>query len=92
MLRILPVFAVFFALGSCGTSSLLPAGAACTATTDCDVDLQCLDLAQFSGTTCTVVGKQCTIVCTDDPSCATLGANFKCFQGCATDKTCGATQ
>jgi hypothetical protein len=87
MLRILAVLAV----ASCGTSSL-PAGAACNATADCDADLQCLDLAQFSGSACMVVGKQCTIVCTDDPSCATLGSNYKCFQGCATDKTCGATQ
>ena len=91
MLRNLAVLVGCFSLASCGTSSL-PAGAACSATADCDADLQCLDVAQFSGSACMVVGKQCTIVCTDDPSCSTLGASFKCFQGCATDKTCAATQ
>jgi hypothetical protein len=68
--------------------SPLPAGAVCKATADCDTDLMCLDVAQFSGTACTVVGKSCSKTCTDDPSCASLGANFRCFATCTADKAC----
>ena len=72
-------------------SSKLPPGAVCKQTTDCESDLMCLDVAQFSGTACTVVGKSCSQVCTSDPDCASLGSNFKCFAGCGADKTCEAT-
>jgi hypothetical protein len=75
------------ALAACGTTPL-PAGAVCKATADCEADLSCLDLGQFSGTTCTVVGKSCTKTCADDAGCASLGANFKCFASCGTDKVC----
>jgi len=75
------------ALAGCGTTAL-PAGARCTATVDCETDLSCLDLGQFSGSVCTVPGKTCTTTCTDDASCAPLGANFKCFATCGTDKVC----
>jgi hypothetical protein len=81
---------IIVALAACGTSSL-PAGAKCTATADCDSGLTCLDVAQFSGTTCTTVGKTCSTTCTDDPSCAPLGANFKCFATCTADKVCAMT-
>lgn len=77
-------------LAACGTSSL-PAGAQCAQTSECESGLMCLDLAQFTGTTCTVVGKACSLVCQDDTGCASLGSSFKCFAGCGTDKTCGAT-
>jgi hypothetical protein len=76
-------------LGACGTDAL-PPGAVCTATTDCETanNLMCLDVAQFTGTACAVIGKSCSIACTDDTSCAVLGTNFKCFAGCGTQKTC----
>jgi hypothetical protein len=79
------------ALGGCGTTAL-PAGAVCKQTADCEADLMCLDIAQINGTTCTVVGKACSVVCLDDMGCAMLGPKFKCFAGCGTDKFCGATQ
>lgn len=82
--------ALVTALAACGTSSL-PAGAQCSQTSDCDTDLMCLDLAQFTGSACSVVGKTCTKVCTGDPACTSLGSNFKCFAGCGSDMTCGAT-
>ena len=66
----------------CGTQTL-PAGAVCTADSACDTGLSCLDLAQSSGSTCTVVGKVCSIVCKYDPDCASLGTSFKCFNGCS---------
>jgi hypothetical protein len=74
---------------ACGSSG--SAGNTCTVTADCDADLQCLDVAQFTGTMCMNVGKACSIVCTDDTSCASLGDGYKCFQGCGAFKTCGAT-
>ncbi|MEO8840241.1 MAG: hypothetical protein ABI591_14615 [Kofleriaceae bacterium] len=77
------------ALAACSSSS--SAGNTCSVTADCDADLQCLDVAQVTGTTCTNVGKACSIVCTDDTSCASLGDGYKCFQGCGAFKTCGAT-
>jgi len=79
------------ALGACGTTAL-PAGAVCKATADCEADLMCLDVAQTTGGSCTVVGKACSVVCQNDMGCAMLGTNFKCFSGCGTDKFCGATQ
>ena len=82
--------ALLTALAACGTSSL-PAGAQCSQTSECDTDLMCLDLAQFTGSACSVVGKTCTKVCTGDPGCTSLGSNFKCFAGCGSDMTCGAT-
>jgi hypothetical protein len=85
MLRFLIV-----SLVACGTSSL-PAGAQCQQASECDTGLDCLELAQFNGTTCTVVGKACTTTCLDDSGCAALGSDFRCFQGCGTTKTCGKT-
>lgn len=73
---------------SCGTSAL-PAGAVCDATSDCDDGLTCLEFAQITGTSCMVVGKQCSTTCIDDTSCAPLGANFRCFATCTADKMCG---
>jgi hypothetical protein len=77
------------ALAACGTSAL-PAGAVCKQSSECESGLSCLDVAQFNGTTCTVIGKSCSIVCTGDPDCAALGATFKCFAGCGADQTCGS--
>ena len=79
-------FALFL-LAACGTTPL-PAGAVCKATLDCEAELSCLDLGQFNGTACTVIGKSCTKTCTDDAGCASLGTNFKCFATCSTDKVC----
>jgi hypothetical protein len=81
---------VAFAAVACGTSQL-PAGAQCMQSSDCDTDLSCLDLAQFSGSACSVVGKTCSKVCADDTGCASLGSNFKCFAGCGSAMSCGAT-
>ena len=86
MLRVL----VVVVLAACGTSPL-PAGAVCKQTSDCETDLSCLDVAQFSGSACTVVGKACSKTCSTDPDCASLGSSFRCFAGCGSDKTCGAT-
>ncbi len=80
------------AVAACGTTSPLPPGAACTQTSECETDLMCLDVAQITGTTCTVVGKSCSIVCQGDNICATrLGLGFQCFMGCGADKFCGDT-
>jgi hypothetical protein len=79
---------VLLLVSACGTDSL-PAGGVCKQTSDCDSDLMCLDVAQFSGTTCMVVGKSCSITCQDDAGCASLGSNFRCFAGCGADKVCG---
>ena len=82
--------AAVIALASCGTTTL-PAGTACQQPADCDSGLSCLDLAQFTGTMCTVVGKSCSITCTIDSDCANLGATYKCFAGCGATKSCGNT-
>ncbi len=74
-----------------GCMTKLPAAAECTESSACDTGLSCLDVAQFSGGSCTVVGKECTIVCTGDGDCASLGSNFKCFAGCGSDMTCSET-
>jgi hypothetical protein len=77
-------------LAACGDSSPLPPGAACTTDTECQSGLSCLDVAQINGSTCTVVGKSCTITCQGDNICTTqLGLGFQCFAGCGADKTCG---
>jgi hypothetical protein len=88
MTKLIMVAAVL-GFAACATDAL-PPGAVCKVTADCETtnNLMCLEVAQFSGTTCTVVGHACSIVCTDDTSCAVLGANFKCFAGCGAQKTC----
>jgi hypothetical protein len=73
---------------ACSTGPL-PAGAVCDQAADCESTLSCLDIAQINGTTCTVVGKTCSITCSVDGDCATLGTNFRCFAGCGVDKVCG---
>ncbi len=80
------------AVSACGTSDEgLPPSAVCHDTAQCESSLSCLDVATVTSTSCTVVGKSCTITCLDDTGCAELGENFKCFAGCGTEKTCGAT-
>jgi hypothetical protein len=86
MLRVL----VVLVLAACGTSAA-PAGAVCQQSSDCETDLMCLEIGQFSGSACTVVGKTCSKTCAADTDCASLGSNFHCFAGCGSDKTCGAT-
>ena len=81
-------FVAILILSACGTDGGLPASAKCDATDDCESGLTCLDIAQVTPTSCMVVGKICSTTCTDDTSCAPLGANFKCFATCTTDKVC----
>ena len=85
------MIALLLATAACGTT-LLPAGAVCDQTADCEAGLDCLDVAQINGSTCTVVGKACTTTCLTTPDCTELGAGFMCFAGCGADRTCGATQ
>jgi hypothetical protein len=84
-------FALLIGLAACGGTDSLPAGAACTAGqgTPCESGLTCLDLALFSGSACTVVGASCSLVCTGNADCASLGSNFMCFAGCGSAMTCG---
>ena len=89
MLRI-ALCSAFVAFVACGTSQL-PPGAQCSASSDCDTGLSCLDLSQFTGSACSVIGKTCSKVCADDSDCALVGTNFKCFAGCGSAMTCGAT-
>ncbi len=78
-------------LCACGTSTV-PAGATCTTASECDSNLSCLDVAEINGSTCTVLGKACSLDCTsDDNVCASLGSNFMCFEGCNATKFCGET-
>ena len=78
------------ALAACTDSSPLPPGAVCTTDAECRSDLMCLDIAKINGSTCTVVGKACSITCEGDNLCATkLGLGFQCFAGCGATKTCG---
>lgn len=88
MLGKLLAIALFAA--ACGTNPL-PAGAVCKQASDCESGLGCLDVAQFSGSACTVVGKACSKTCTTAADCASLGSNFQCFAGCGADKTCEQT-
>ena len=76
---------------ACGTSPL-PAGAECKQTTDCESTLDCLDVAMFTGSACSVVAHTCSVTCTGatDTSCKALGSNFTCFAGCGSQMTCGA--
>ena len=82
--------ALVVALSACGTTAL-PPGGVCKQTSECESGLMCLDVAQFSGQTCNVVGKSCTITCAGDGDCSMFGAKFKCFAGCGADKTCMET-
>ncbi len=76
-------------LAACGSDPPLPVGGVCTETDECADDLTCLEIGQISGSACTVVGKACTITCTDDAGCAMFGANFKCFATCGAERICG---
>lgn len=81
---------VLLALGACGTSAK-PAGAVCSQMSECESSLDCLDLGQFAGSACTVVGKVCTHTCQVKSDCTDLGANFDCFAACSGSSVCGAT-
>lgn len=87
MLRAL---AIVVALAACGTSGK-PASAVCSQTSDCESGLDCLALAQFNGSACTVVGKVCTHTCQVNGDCGDLGSNFDCFASCSGSSVCGAT-
>ena len=84
------VVAVVAALAACGTSSK-PAGAVCTDSSECEAAQSCLELGQFSGSACTVVGKVCSKSCTSNGDCAELGSAFMCFASCGSAMVCGAT-
>jgi hypothetical protein len=68
------------------------AGEVCSTTSECAVG-SCLGLAVYPPDGgCSVVGTSCTTGCSTDADCASLGSNFKCFEGCpGGQKTCGAT-
>jgi hypothetical protein len=86
MLRVL----VVVVLAACGTDAK-PAGGVCDQTSDCALGLDCLEIAQFNGSACTVVGKTCSNTCMNDTDCFTLGSNFHCFATCGSAMVCGAT-
>ncbi|MBL0213784.1 MAG: hypothetical protein IPQ07_07870 [Myxococcales bacterium] len=89
LLLLLAALSAVTALGACGSTSTLPPGAVCDQTSECDPDLTCLEIAQVTATSCTVVGKTCSTTCINDASCAPLGADFRCFATCTADKVCG---
>ncbi len=75
---------------ACSSTSSQPAGATCSSNSEC-ASGECLDLAVVSDGGCTSVGKACSKTCLTDTDCASLGPKFKCFDGCAGTKSCGAT-
>lgn len=79
---------VFVVLAACAPSPL-PASAVCEQTDECEDGLTCLEIGQINGGSCTVVGKVCSITCTDDTHCMSLGASFRCFAGCGAERVCG---
>ncbi len=78
----------------CSSNAAHGGGSPCATDGDC-ASGACLDLAVFSGgdggLTCRSAGKACSKTCAADSDCTSLGANFKCFQGCGSTMTCGAT-
>ena len=78
----------------CSSNAARGSGSPCGADGDC-ASGACLDLAVFGGpdggTTCRSAGKACSKTCAVDSDCTSLGANFKCFQGCGSTMACGAT-
>ncbi len=89
---VLAVVLVAVVVVACSSPSSGAASTACTTDAQCNGGLQCLGFATFTDGGCTESGKACSTPCTDDTSCASLGAKFKCFQGCGAAKFCGATQ
>jgi len=83
------LLALVLSVVACGTDPL-PAGAACKQSAECAAGLMCLDLAQFAGSTCTVIGQACSKDCGSDADCASLGANFRCLASCSGPMTCAA--
>jgi len=79
---------LLLAITACGTTPL-PPSAVCEQTDECEDGLACLEIGQTNGGSCMVVGKVCSITCTDDTHCMTLGPNFRCFAGCGAEKVCG---
>jgi hypothetical protein len=64
----------------------------CATGTEC-ASGACLDLAVIDpdGGACHSAGTVCSKPCKADPDCASLGAKYKCFDGCGPAKFCGAT-
>jgi hypothetical protein len=87
--------AILFALPGCSTTAPQNnkgAGEVCGSNSECATG-NCLGLAVFPGDGgCSIAGMSCSTTCSSDGDCASLGANFKCFEGCnGGPKTCGAT-
>ncbi|MEO6419067.1 MAG: hypothetical protein ABIP39_06655 [Polyangiaceae bacterium] len=76
----------------CSSSAAHAGGATCSVDSDCNSG-SCLELGVFDGDggSCRNAGKACSKACSIDGDCASLGANFKCFEGCGAAKSCGQT-
>ena len=84
------LFAVLSVLACTSASTSKPASATCSSDSECSSGA-CLDLAVFNDGGCSSAGKACSKSCLNDADCAALGAKYKCFGGCGTTKSCGAT-
>ena len=89
-LPVASVVASFVAIAGCNPN--LPPSAVCDSTDECESGLECLPVAEHDGATCTEVGKACSTSCDSDADCTALGETFKCFDGCNSDRSCGATE
>ena len=76
----------------CTSSAAREGGTTCIADSDCNSG-SCLEIGVFDGDggSCRIGGKACSKVCSIDSDCASLGASFKCFEGCGDAKSCGQT-
>jgi hypothetical protein len=84
------LFSLLAAAACSSSTSGKPASATCSSGSECTSG-ECLDLAVVGDGGCSSVGKACSKTCLTDPDCASLGPKFKCFDGCAGTKSCGAT-
>ena len=75
-----------------GCSHGLPASAVCDSTDECESGLECLPVAEHNGAMCTEFGKACSTPCDTDTDCTALGEEFLCFDGCGSERSCGATE
>jgi hypothetical protein len=79
-------------LFACSSSTLKPAGDACSSDSECAAGLSCLALPAVTDAGCTTLAKACSKACTINSDCASLGSNFTCFGNCGGSRACGATQ
>ena len=73
---------------ACGDTT---AGNVCTSDNDCDTEFRCLAASHLQpasgGERCVAAGRSCTIVCTGDADCASLGDDFHCVANCASSSS-----